>query len=157
MEQRVDNDLIIQVMKMQDLDEVMKVEQQCFTIPWSRYSFTQELKDDQLSQYLIARHLGKIIGYVGIWVVLDEAHVTNVGVLPEYRGKGIGELLMRSIMAVAKTRGAKRMGLEVRKSNFVAQNLYSKLGFEPVRIRRRYYIDDGEDAVIMWKDLVSRS
>jgi ribosomal-protein-alanine N-acetyltransferase len=79
-------------------------------------------------------------------------HVTNVGVLPEYRGLGIGELLMRSLMAAAKTRGAKKMTLEVRKSNYIAQNLYSKLGFEPIGIRRGYYLDDREDAVIMWKD-----
>ncbi len=152
MEQRIKNDLTIEVMKMQDLDEVMEVEHRCFTTPWSRYSFTHELKDNQFSHYLIARHLGKIIGYAGMWIVLDEAHVTNVGVLPEYRGEGIGELLMRSLIAMAKNRGAKKMTLEVRKNNYVAQNLYSKLGFEPVGIRRGYYLDDREDAVIMWKD-----
>jgi ribosomal-protein-alanine N-acetyltransferase len=154
MEQRANADLTVEVMQMKDLDEVMEVEQRCFTTPWSRYSFTCELKDNQFSHYIIAKHLGKIIGYGGMWIILDEAHVTNVGVLPEYRGLGVGELLMRSLMAAAKTRGAKKMTLEVRKSNYVAQNLYSKLGFEPIGIRRGYYLDDREDAVIMWKDSV---
>jgi ribosomal-protein-alanine N-acetyltransferase len=75
-----------------------------------------------------------------------------VAVLPEYRGEGIGELIMRTLMAIAKKYGAEKMTLEVRKSNYVAQNLYSKLGFEPRGIRRGYYADNKEDAVIMWKD-----
>lgn len=152
MEQRADDVLTVEVMTMKDLDEVMEVERQCFTTPWSRYSFICELKDNQFSHYIIAKHMGKIIGYAGMWIILDEAHVTNVGVLPEYRGEGVGEFLMRSLIIAAKNRGAKKMTLEVRKSNYVAQNLYSKLGFEPVGIRRGYYMDDREDAVIMWKD-----
>jgi len=152
MEQRADDVLAVEVMTMKDLDEVMEVERQCFTTPWSRYSFICELKDNQFSHYIIAKYMGKIIGYAGMWIILDEAHVTNVGVIPEHRGEGVGEFLMRSLIIAAKERGAKKMTLEVRKSNYVAQNLYSKLGFEPVGIRRGYYLDDREDAVIMWKD-----
>ncbi|HHX24142.1 MAG: ribosomal protein S18-alanine N-acetyltransferase [Tepidanaerobacteraceae bacterium] len=151
MEERA-RDFTIDIMKIQDLDEVMEVEKQCFTTPWSRYAFTCELRDNQFSQYIVARYDNKIIGYAGMWIILDEAHVTNIGVLSDYRGAGIGELLMRSLMNLAKDRGAKKMTLEVRKTNYVAQNLYSKLGFEPIGIRRGYYLDDGEDAVIMWKD-----
>lgn len=152
MEQRADDEFVIETMKVKDLDEVMEVESHCFKTPWSRYSFMCELTDNQFSHYIVARHNGKIIGYGGMWIILDEAHVTNIGVLPEYRGKGVGETLMRSLMALAKSNGANKMTLEVRKSNYIAQNLYSKLGFEPVGIRRGYYVDDGEDAVIMWKD-----
>ncbi|HHY41259.1 MAG TPA: ribosomal protein S18-alanine N-acetyltransferase [Thermoanaerobacterales bacterium] len=152
MEQRADAVLSVEKMTMKDLDEVMEVERQCFTTPWSRYSFVCELKDNQFSHYIVAKYMGKIIGYAGMWIILDEAHVTNVGVLPEYRGGGVGELLMRSLIIAAKEHGAKKMTLEVRKSNYVAQNLYSKLGFEPVGIRRGYYLDNREDAVIMWKD-----
>ena len=154
MEERVSEGLLIEFMEMKDLDEVMEVEQRCFTIPWSRYAFTCELRDNKLSRYIVARHLGNIIGYVGMWLILDEAHVTNVGVLPEYRGEGTGESLMRSLMSIAKDLGANKMTLEVRKSNYVAQNLYSKLGFEPVGIRRGYYQDNREDAVIMWTNLL---
>jgi ribosomal-protein-alanine N-acetyltransferase len=152
MEERATDNIMIEFMKLRDLDEVMDVEQQCFTTPWSRYAFTCELRDNQFSHYIVARDGGRIIGYGGIWIVLDEAHVTNVGIIPEYRGRGIGETLMRTLIEIAKSHGAKKMTLEVRKSNYIAQNLYSKLGFEPRGIRRGYYIDDKEDAVIMWKD-----
>lgn len=154
MEERAPEDVTIEIMKMKDLDDVMEIEQRCFTTPWSRYSFTCELKDNQFSHYIVAKVDGKTVGYGGMWIVLNEAHVTNVGVLPEYRGEGIGELIMRSLMAIAKKHGADKMTLEVRKSNYVAQNLYSKLGFEPRGIRRGYYIDNKEDAVIMWLDLI---
>lgn len=154
MEERAPEDVTIEIMKMKDLDDVMGIEQRCFTTPWSRYAFTCELKDNQFSHYIIAKVDGKTVGYGGMWIVLNEAHVTNVGVLPEYRGEGIGELIMRSLMAIAKKHGADKMTLEVRKSNYVAQNLYSKLGFEPRGIRRGYYIDNKEDAVIMWLDLI---
>ncbi|MDD4570100.1 MAG: ribosomal protein S18-alanine N-acetyltransferase [Tepidanaerobacteraceae bacterium] len=152
MEQRVNAEFTVDIMKMTDIDEVMEVEKQCFTTPWSRYSFSCELRDNQFSQYIVARLDAKIIGYAGMWIILDEAHITNVGVLTEYRGEGVGELLMRSLMVIAKNRGAKKMTLEVRKTNYIAQNLYSKLGFEPAGIRRGYYLDDREDAVIMWKN-----
>lgn len=152
MEQRADHAFTIEMMDIKDLDEVIEVERQCFTTPWSRYSFICELKDNQFSHYIVAKHMDKIVGYAGMWVIIDEAHVTNVGVLPEYRGEGVGEFLMRSLIAVAKERGANMMTLEVRKSNYVAQNLYSKLGFEPIGIRRGYYMDDREDAVIMLKE-----
>jgi len=152
MEQEADDMVTVEKMKMKDLDEVMEVERQCFTTPWSRYSFICELRDNQFSHYIVAKHMGKVIGYAGMWTIIDEAHVTNVGVLPEYRGEGVGEYLMRSLIAAAKERGAKKMTLEVRKSNYIAQNLYTKLGFEPVGIRRGYYLDNKEDAVIMLKE-----
>lgn len=152
MEEKVNSKLYIELMELKDLDEVMEVEQQCFTTPWSRYAFTCELKDNHLSRYIVVRHQDKIVGYAGMWMILDEAHVTNVGVIPEYRGQGIGEQLMRALILMAKNLGLKKMTLEVRKSNYIAQNLYSKLGFEPAGIRRGYYLDDKEDAVIMWND-----
>jgi ribosomal-protein-alanine N-acetyltransferase len=152
MEERAQENVVIELMKMHHLDDVMKIEQESFTTPWSRYTFTCELRDNQFSHYIVAKCGDKVVGYGGMWIVLNEAHVTNVAVLPEYRGEGIGELIMRTLMAIAKKYGAEKMTLEVRKSNYVAQNLYSKLGFEPRGIRRGYYADNKEDAVIMWKD-----
>jgi len=152
MEQRADHVFTVEKMKMKDLEDVLEVERQCFTTPWSRYSFICELRDNQFAHYIVAKHSDKVIGYAGMWIILDEAHVTNVGVLPEYRGEGVGEFLMRSLIAAARERGASKMTLEVRKSNYIAQNLYTKLGFEPVGIRRGYYLDDKEDAVIMLKE-----
>ena len=152
MEQRADHAFTNEMMDITDLDEVIEVERQCFTTPWSRYSFICELKDNQFSHNIVAKHMDKIVGYAGMWVNIDEAHVTNVGVLQEDRGDCVGEFLMRSLIAAAKERGANMMTLEVRKSIYVAQNLYSKLGFEPIGIRRGYYMDDREDAVIMLKE-----
>ncbi|MCG0276351.1 MAG: ribosomal protein S18-alanine N-acetyltransferase [Thermosediminibacteraceae bacterium] len=153
MEKASQEKVTIELMKLEDLDQVIEIEKLSFTNPWSRNAFFLELTDNHFSTYIVARINEKVVGYAGMWLILDEAHVTNVAVLPEYRGKGIGELLMRSLMRIARENGAKAMTLEVRKSNYVAQNLYSKLGFEPVGIRRGYYTDNREDAVIMWTNL----
>lgn len=155
MEERIQNkeDLTIEAMQLSHLDAVMEVERECFSTPWSRYSFTCELQDNSISHYIVAKRGDEIVGYAGMWIILEEAHVTNIGVRPSFRGKGIGELLLRTLMFMARHRGATKMTLEVRKSNYIAQNLYSKLGFEPVGIRPEYYVDDHEDAVIMWVDL----
>ena len=91
-----------------------------------------------------------IIGFAGMWILLDEAHVTTIGVAPEYRGRGLGELLLLDLFQEAMRRGAEWVTLEVRVSNDSAQSLYSKYGFTRQGIRRRYYSDNGEDAYIMW-------
>jgi len=87
-----------------------------------------------------------------MWLILDEAHVTNVAVDPDFRGHGFGEQMMRGLMAHALAHGARRMTLEVRRSNVVAQHLYRKLGFVQLGVRKGYYTDTHEDAFIMWKD-----
>jgi [ribosomal protein S18]-alanine N-acetyltransferase len=91
-----------------------------------------------------------IIGFAGMWILLDEAHVTTIGVLPDYRGRGLGEMLLIELFEEAMRRGAEWVTLEVRVSNDPAQALYSKYGFTRQGIRRRYYSDNGEDAYIMW-------
>ncbi len=93
-----------------------------------------------------------IVGYGGLWLMVDEAHITSVAVKPEFRGRGLGELLMLCLFEIALRLGARWVTLEVRVSNTVAQNLYKKLGFREAGIRRRYYSDNNEDAVIMWSD-----
>lgn len=143
----------IELMKVEDLDQVMEIERLSFTNPWSKNSFFLELTTNDLATYLVAKIDGRVVGYAGMWLVVGEAHVTNVAVHPDFRKKGIGELLMRSLITIAKESRAKMMTLEVRKSNDVARNLYAKLGFEPVGIRRGYYTDNREDAVIMWMNL----
>jgi ribosomal-protein-alanine N-acetyltransferase len=132
-----------------DIDGVLAVEQQSFTTPWSREGFVNEM-NNELSYYLVMVEAGKIIGYAGMWLIVDEAHVTNVAVLPTYRGKRLGEKLMSALLEHAKNRGAVRMTLEVRASNMVAQGLYSKFGFTSQGRRRNYYTDTKEDALIMW-------
>jgi [ribosomal protein S18]-alanine N-acetyltransferase len=91
-----------------------------------------------------------IIGFAGMWILLDEAHVTTIGVAPDYRGRGLGEMLLLELIEEAMRRGAEWVTLEVRVSNDSAQALYAKYGFTRQGVRRRYYSDNGEDAYIMW-------
>ncbi len=143
-------------MRMADLDGVIEVETRSFPAPWSRQAFVQELTENHYAQYLVAREGDRIAGYAGMWVILDEAHVTNVAVHPDWRGCGAGEQLMRALIDRAVALGAIRMTLEVRVSNQVAQGLYLKLGFKPSGIRKGYYTETKEDALIMWLDPLTR-
>ncbi|KML04139.1 ribosomal protein S18-alanine N-acetyltransferase [Rossellomorea marisflavi] len=143
----------IRFMTVDDVDAVMEIEEQSFTVPWSREAFISEMEENHLSMYIVIEDEGQIAGYCGVWIVVDEAHITNVAVLPSHRGKGYGELLMRKIMEMAIESGARVMTLEARVSNVSAQSLYRKLGFQDGGIRKRYYSDNQEDALVMWVNL----
>lgn len=142
-------------MLLSDVPVIAAIEREVFTVPWSAEAFVSELKHNQFARYTVMELDRNIIGYGGMWVVMDEAHVTNVAVRAPYRGRGYGEMLMRRLMQTAREQGAKSMTLEVRVSNEVAQNLYRKLGFVQNGIRPRYYTDNLEDAYIMWADLTA--
>lgn len=144
--------LSVRDMYLADLDAVLKIERGSFQTPWSRGSFQTELVDNTFAVYLVMELHGRIVAYGGMWLILDEAHVTNVAVDPDFRGHGFGEAMMYGLMERASAQGAQRMTLEVRRSNIVAQNLYAKLGFIQLGVRRGYYSDTHEDAFIMWKD-----
>jgi ribosomal-protein-alanine N-acetyltransferase len=138
-------------MKYEDIDDVLKVEQECFAISWTRQDFERELKQNKLAIYFAAKIDGKIVGYAGMWHVITEGQITNVAVLPEYRGLGIGRMLMEKIIKTGIEKEMIGITLEVKISNAVAQNLYTSLGFKPEGFRKNYYKDTNEDAVIMWK------
>lgn len=144
---------VFRYMKEEDIDQILEVENASFTTPWSREAFYNEIYNNKFAVYLVLEENEKIVGYCGAWIVIDEAHVTNVAVLPEYRGKKLGEALLRKMMAVAVDMGAKSMTLEVRVTNHVAQSLYRKLGFQNGGIRKNYYSDNQEDALVMWVSL----
>ena len=97
-----------------------------------------------------------VVGYGGLWLMMDEAHVTTLGVTPQYRGKGLGEFLLVGLIDVALALGASWLTLEVRVSNTVAQNLYKKYTFKEAGVRRKYYTDNNEDAYIMWSDELTK-
>ncbi len=139
----------IRRMTFLDIDGVWAVESKVFNNPWSRSAFVDEMTDNDLAHYLVLEDQGMIAGYAGMWIVVDEAHVTNIALLPDYRRQGLGEKLVRELIKTARERYAVMMTLEVRPSNTVAQSLYSKLGFLPQGIRRAYYSDNQEDALIM--------
>lgn len=135
-------------MMPEDAPNVETVEKACFSMPWSRRAFWEEASNDK-TYYLLALDDTTVIGYVGAWILFDEAQITNVAVLPEYRNQKIGYRMMRQIMKIVLAKGASAMTLEVRPSNSSAIHLYKKLGFKSAGRRRGYY-EDGEDAEIMW-------
>lgn len=142
----------ISSMKIEDIEDIMVVENLCFTIPWSKESFIHELINDKLTRYICARAGNKAIAYIGMWKIYDEGHVTNIAVHPQYRRKGIGGKLISHLISIAQKEKIEKMTLEVRKSNIAAQKLYIKNGFEIKGVRKKYYSDNGEDAIIMWKN-----
>ena len=148
----MENNIIIRPMTIDDVDEVYTVEEDCFVDPWSKDSIRKELKND-LARYLVAEIDDKIVGYVGVWFVVDEGHITNVAVHSDYRGKKIGDRLVKEMVELCKENNLVAMTLEVRTSNTVAQNLYRKYGLKMGGIRKEYYSDNKEDAIIMWNQL----
>jgi ribosomal-protein-alanine N-acetyltransferase len=141
--------LVIELMKAEDIPQIMEIERMCFVTPWHENSFYAEL-NHQPACYLVA-HIGeRVVGYGGMWVIMDEAHITTLAVHPAYRRQHIGERLLLGLLEVAIARRARRATLEVRASNSAAQRLYAKYGFSAVAIRKGYYADTGEDALVMW-------
>jgi len=147
------NKLIYRSMTMADIPAIVAIEHEAFSSPWTTEAFTNELMNNLFARYMIMEHEGEIIGYGGMWVIMDEAHVTNIAVKSDYRGKGLGSCLLEELQRTAVYFGAVKMTLEVRPSNEIAQRLYRKYGFEPSGIRPRYYSDNNEDALIMWAEL----
>lgn len=133
------------------LDGVMELEEATFSIPWSRADFEREIRENAMAIYYVAAEKGKILGYAGMWHVVTEGHITNVGVLEEARRRGIGSMLMEKMMETAREKKMTGMTLEVRMGNAPAQALYHKFGFRAEGVRRNYYADTKEDAIIMWR------
>lgn len=143
----------IRLMDVDDLDQVMEVEKDCFQNPWNHSVFYSEITKNQFAYYLVAEVNEKIVGYCGLWVIVDEAHITNIGIHSSLRRIGIGTYLFRGAMDMAKTLGALKISLEVRVSNKPAQALYRKYGLQDGGIRKHYYTDNQEDALVMWVGL----
>lgn len=143
----------IRPMVLADIDGVVTVEQQAFTTPWSREAFISEIKDNELALYAVMTDGEAIKGYGGMWRILDEGHITNIALLPECRGLGLGTKLLNHLICMAKEKQIHALTLEVRPSNEAALGLYEKMGFVIKGTRKRYYTDNGEDAHIMWLSL----
>lgn len=143
----------IEKMKMEHLAEVLEIEKSSFPNPWSWQSFRYEVQENAKALYLVAVHENKVIGYIGNWFVLNEGHITNLAVHPCYRGKGMGKKLIVTLLKIGARENIASYTLEVRVSNIVAQRLYRRLGFQEAGIRKNYYQNNQEDALIMWKHL----
>ena len=141
--------LRIRPMTGADLPSVQLIERASFATPWPAHAYRQELEGNRLAHYLVATLGGDIVAYGGIWLMVDEAHITTFAVHPDWRRQHIGERLLLAFLDLAAERGAHEATLEVRLSNLPARRLYEKFGFRPVGLRPRYYSDNGEDALIM--------
>lgn len=140
---------VIEKMKIDDIANVVEVEMKSFEIPWSKESFENELKN-KLALYLVIKVEEKAVGYVGVWKIFDEGHITNVAVHPDFRGKGLAKALISELLSLCRKDGITSFTLEVRESNIIAQNLYKSFGFVEAGKRKAYYSDNNEDAIIMW-------
>ena len=167
-------------MRLADVPTVSAIEQVVFSLPWSASAFTYDLSNNPNAEYLVLRYLPwvvperkesslsrsvrrlfkppqedpSLIGYGGLWMVLEEGHICTLAVRPAWRGRGLGELLLAGLIERASERGAEVMTLEVRARNITAQNLYLKYGFHVVGRRKGYYSDNREDALIMSTDAI---
>lgn len=149
-------DILIRGIVEDDIDQIVEIEKECFATPWSRDAFLTEVHENKLARYVVAELEGKVAGYGGMWIIINEGHITNIAVKEEYRGLGIGNRIVESLIYYCASKDIQNMTLEVRKSNMVAQNLYKKYGFVEYGIRPRYYSDNNEDAVIMWRTNILR-
>jgi len=142
----------IEIVPIEDkyIEGILNVSILSFPITWSKDSFEKELTN-KYARYMVAVKDGLVVGFAGMWIILDEAHITNIAVHPEYRGFGIGTMLMESLISICKIENVIGITLEVRVSNQRAINLYKKFGFVEEGIRKAYYEDNKEDALIMWK------
>lgn len=143
-------ELTTREIKEEDIEDILEIEEEAFTTPWSEEAFKSEIKNN-LAHYLVVEIDGRVVGYGGVWLIIDEAHITNIAVLQDYKGKGIGNKILTGLIEYSTSLGIRNMTLEVRESNFVARRLYEKHGFVSYGIRPKYYVDDNEDAIIMWR------
>lgn len=142
---------VVRIRKMHenDLNEVSKINHLSFNDPWPKQIFADEINDNEFATYFVLEANDVLIGYVGIWFVFDDAQITNIAVHPDYRGQSYGEQLFFHAMKHSMLHHMNSLSLEVRISNIKAQRLYRKFGLTPISIRKKYYKNNGEDAIVM--------
>ncbi|BAQ14954.1 putative ribosomal-protein-alanine acetyltransferase [Clostridium botulinum] len=145
-------DIIVLPFSLEHIDGVMEIDNLSFSVPWRRNSYETELKN-KFAKYIVVlnEETNKVLGFAGMWLIIDECHITNIAVHPNYRGLGIGNILMNEIIDICKEHNLTGITLEVRESNTAAKNLYYKYGFKDSGIRKGYYADNNENALLMWK------
>ncbi len=143
----------IENMTLEHIEQVFAIEEDCFAIPWSKASFRDEIKNNKMAIYIVAIEDDKVLGYGGMWHVINEGHITNIAVKKEERKRGIATKIVSSLIDIAKEKEMIGITLEVRVSNKIAIDIYKKNGFVMEGIRKEYYDDNKEDAIVMWKHL----
>ena len=151
---RLQTDAQIGRMRDEDVEIVAALDRKCFPTPWSVSAYITEVHNPS-GYYIVAKSDGRVVGYAGMWLIMDESHITTIGVEPSFRGMKIGERMLVNLLDEAVHRGARRATLEVRRHNLVAQNLYLKYCFRFAAVRKGYYTNNNEDALVMWVDDMS--
>jgi ribosomal-protein-alanine N-acetyltransferase len=136
-------------MRIEDIDDILSIENECFSNPWSKQAFIGEMANKH-AYYLVAEYNQEIIGYIGVWRIFDEGHITNIAIRKENQNKGFGYELLKDLIDRLEEFEISSLTLEVRRSNNQALALYRKMGFEELGIRKNYYTNPVEDAIIMW-------
>ncbi|HLS07364.1 MAG TPA: ribosomal protein S18-alanine N-acetyltransferase [Bacillota bacterium] len=147
------SDVLIRKMEQADLKTVLKIEQASFSAPWPKKIFAHELNNNNYAHYFVLIFKEQIVGFAGLWIVMDDAQVTNIAIDPDFRRRQFGEKLFNYILHYAVGENVVRFSLEVRVSNIAAQKMYRKYGLVPGGMRKNYYVDNKEDALIMWVNL----
>jgi ribosomal-protein-alanine N-acetyltransferase len=135
-------------MELGDIPQVLEIERASFATPWSDNAFRKELTENPQAHFFVADEAGQVLGLLGYWFIIDECHISTIAVRPEWRRHGIGQALLVAALTHSLTLNAVMATLEVRVSNTAAIDLYKKFGFEETGRRKRYYRDNGEDAII---------
>lgn len=143
----------IELMNKSHIDGIMEIEKDSFAIPWTRASVEKELSN-KFAYYVVAMEDNNVLGYGGMWHIVNEGHITNIAVHKDHRRKGIGDAIVKALVEIAAEKEMMGLTLEVRKGNESALALYKKNGFKLEGIRPEYYEDNKEDAYIMWKYLI---
>ena len=144
-------DVIIRQAEPKDAEDIYQIEKLCFPDPWSRDAIRYELTENPRAFYIVADLKGQVVGYAGLWWIEDEGHITNVAVRPGFRNRKIGEGIIGVMLDFTIGEGIRHHTLEVRRSNTAAINLYEKFGFQTEGVRKGYYANNKEDALIMWR------
>ncbi|NLD18927.1 MAG: ribosomal protein S18-alanine N-acetyltransferase [Clostridiales bacterium] len=144
-------DIIVRQANEKDVEPIYEIERLCFPDPWSRDSLRYELEENPRAFYIAAEIDEKVVGYAGLWWIEDEGHITNVAVRPGFRNRRIATGIISVLIEFTVSKGIKHHTLEVRSSNEAAIGLYEKHGFKVEGVRKKYYLNNGEDALIMWR------
>ena len=150
----IDRERTIRRVTRRDLSDLLALENELFPEPWSRSMLLDEITNTVSRRYTVAVQNKKIVGYLGAMFVLDEMHINTIGTTAQFQHQGVATDLLRELWPAAMTRGCTKATLEVASSNVNAQALYRRFGFAPVGLRKNYYAKIGEDALVLWADLV---
>ena len=148
-----DREFVIRSMEIDALEKVLEIERNSFSFPWTYNLFFRELTLNKYANYFVLEKEKKIIGYLGLWLMRNDIHITNIAIAKEFRRKGYGGKFLKFVEEKAAVQRIKKISLEVRKSNHIAQNMYRKFGYKVMKVWRNYYREENEDALVMEKKL----